>query len=359
MSQRGNKYVLVVIDHFTKWVEAYSLPEHTAPTCAWALATNWFALHGAPHSIQTDGAPEFLSQMFRELADIYDVEKLHTLPYRPQSNGMVERMNRVILQQLSCLIGDDISRWDDMLPLVMSAYRACVHNSTGVSPYYMVYGEEMRMPADIKYGVDEHGLDFPCRVSYMEGIRKNLRRAWEYARQQLQLTAVRQKEYYDRRARPRVYEAGDVVFRYCPPKAQRKTGPKWDGPYIVLRHIGGNTYELKTSVAKILYNGDLLKHCFGRNGMVKCVNLLRAPEYLAQIKVGIVILEVNSFGQIVPGKDCPEKLVNQVAERGLLPATRPRARYIPIELPAITGGRLLKRDGPTGKKQAKRGGTKS
>ena len=142
--------------------------------------------------------------MFRELADIYDVEKLHTLPYRPQSNGMVERMNRVILQQLSCLIGDDISRWDDMLPLVMSAYRACVHNSTGVSPYYMVYGEEMRMPADIKYGVDEHGLDFPCRVSYMEGIRKNLRRAWEYARQQLQLTAVRQKEYYDRHARPRV-----------------------------------------------------------------------------------------------------------------------------------------------------------
>ena len=93
--------------------------------------------------------------------------------------------------------------------------------------------------------------------------------------------------------------------------------------------------------------------------MVKCVNLLRAPEYLAQIKVGIVILEVNSFGQIVPGKDCPEKLVNQVAERGLLPATRPRARYIPIELPAITGGRLLKHDGPTGKKQAKRGGTKS
>ena len=112
VSARGNKYVMVVIDHFTKWVEAYAMPDHTAPTCAWKLVTNWFALHGAPFSLQTDGGPEFLSQLFEELASIYDMEKLKTLPYRPQSNGMVERMNRVLLQQLSCMVKDeDISRW--------------------------------------------------------------------------------------------------------------------------------------------------------------------------------------------------------------------------------------------------------
>ena len=342
-SARGNRFVLVVTDHFTKWVEGYVLPDHTAVTCAWALATNWFAMHGSPYSLQTDGAPEFLSQMLMELAEIYDIEKLNTLAYRPQSNGQPERMNRVLLQQLSCLIGDDSSRWDDMVPLVLSAYRAGVHNSTGVSPYYMVYGEEMRMNADIKYGVgDENGLDFPCRISFMESIRQKLRKAWAYAREQLNVTAVRQKEYYDRRARPRVFECGDVVFRFCPPRAQRKVGPKWDGPYIVVRHVGGNTYELKTAKGTVMYNGDLLKHCYGRNGMIKCVNLYRAPEYVAQVSAGIVILELNSSGEMVPGKDCPTKLLTLIAERGLRPAPRPRHRYLPVTIsPEESGTRPL------------------
>lgn len=354
ISARGNKFVLVVIDHFTKWTEAYTLPDHTAQTCAYALATNWFAMHGSPFKIQTDGAPEFMSRMLRELADVYQIEKIHSNPYRPQSQGMVERMNRVILAQLSCLVRDDISRWDDMIPLVMSAYRACVHQSTGVSPYYMVYGEEMRMPADIKFGIGDNGLDFPCRVAYMEGIRRNLRRAWEYARAQLDFTAVRQKEYYDRRARPRRFEDGDVVFRFCPPKAQRKTGPKWDGPYIVLRLIGGNTYELKTATGIIRYNGDLLKHCFGRNGMVNVVNLYRTPEYLAQIKLGIVIIKMNSYGQCVPGKDCPQKLLDLVEEYGIVPAPRPRARYNPVTiLPEDLGGRVLAKSGHRVKKNLK------
>lgn len=340
-SLRGNKFVLVVIDSFTKWTEAYALPDHTAPTCAWALVSNWFALHGTPHSIQTDGGAEFMSQIFEELASIYGVEKLKTNPYRPQSNGMVERMNRVLRQQLSCVVKEEESdRWDDMVPLVMSSYRACIHNSTGMTPFYMVYGEEMRMPADIKYGVAPNGLDFPCAAAYAEGIKRKLRKAWAYARVQMGKTAVTQKEYYDRRARPRQFEVGDVVCRFCPPKAHKKFGAKWDGPYSIKRHVAGDCYELQAANGSFYYNGNLLQHVLTRNGMIKCINLPKAPEFKAQLRDGIELLILDKKGRIFPGKDAPQAFKEKFA--GFVsnpPRKRTRTKYVPITLDENTGSR--------------------
>ena len=241
---RGNVCVLVVTDHFTKWSEAYPLPDHTAETVATTLFYEWILRYGAPVSLQSDGAPEFRSALLEQLCQLFEIDKRVTLPYRPQSNGQVERFNRVLVEQLSCMADDDSTEWDRLVPCIAHAYRAAIHKSTQCTPNVLVFGTELWTPVDLVYGVPKFGLDFPCRVTFVEELRKLLRKGHALARENLQLSAEYQKRDFDRKAKPRVYKPGEFVYRYFPPKANKKYGPKWDGPFEIIRSIGGTTYEL-------------------------------------------------------------------------------------------------------------------
>jgi len=92
-SRKGNVCILVVTDYFSKWSEAYCLPDHKAETVAWTVFHEWILRFGAPAAIQTDGAPEFEGKLMKELCRLFEIDKQHTLPYRPQANGQAERFN--------------------------------------------------------------------------------------------------------------------------------------------------------------------------------------------------------------------------------------------------------------------------
>jgi transposase InsO family protein len=94
MSSRGNKYILTLVDHFSKWAEAIPLPNHKAPTVARALMTHVFARFGAPRQLLTDRGTEFESESFRELMKLMEIDKLRTTAYKPSTNGVVERFHR-------------------------------------------------------------------------------------------------------------------------------------------------------------------------------------------------------------------------------------------------------------------------
>ena len=98
----------------------------------------------------------------------------------------------------------------------------------------------------------------------------------------------------------------------------------------------------------------LLKHVFDRNGMIKCINLQRAPEYVAQAKKGVHILAIDEKGRIIPGKDCPIGLVEKFKDFEANPPIRTRAKYVPVNLPADIGGRPPNGSGnPKGRKGRK------
>ena len=105
------------MDYFTKWAEMIVVPDHTAETCAKALVLRVFSRIGLPRSLHSDQGRDFLSNLFSETCKILKVKRTRTTPWRPQSDGMVERLNRTIGSMLKLYVDNDQSDWDEWLPL--------------------------------------------------------------------------------------------------------------------------------------------------------------------------------------------------------------------------------------------------
>ena len=118
----GSQHILLKSDHFLRWYEAIPLPDQTAPTTATALLENWICRFGCPHSIHSDQGRNFESKLFKALNQALQVDKTRTTAFRPQSNLVVERMNRTLQSMLAKCINDEQSNWSQQLPYVMMAY---------------------------------------------------------------------------------------------------------------------------------------------------------------------------------------------------------------------------------------------
>ena len=104
---------------------------------------------GMPSVIHSDQGREFENKIMQELCLLGGSHQTRTTPYHPESDGMVERFNRTLLMMLAMFAGKNRDDWDDLLPAVMMAYRSSVHESTGFSPYRLMFGEECTLPMDI------------------------------------------------------------------------------------------------------------------------------------------------------------------------------------------------------------------
>ena len=113
---RGNKYILVLCDYFTKWTQAWAIPNQTAQTCADVIVTEFVSIFGAPKQLHSDQGRNFESELFQEMCRLLGVEKTRTVSYYPQSDGMVERFNRTMQQMLKTLVCEARDDWDDHLP---------------------------------------------------------------------------------------------------------------------------------------------------------------------------------------------------------------------------------------------------
>ena len=116
-TKRGNKYILIVSDYFTRWIEAYALPNMEALTVAKTLVTEWICKYGVPHTVHSDQGKNFELSLFLELCRLLGMEKTRTTPYHPQSDGLVERFNRTLRMLLTVRM-NEVSQdtWDDELP---------------------------------------------------------------------------------------------------------------------------------------------------------------------------------------------------------------------------------------------------
>ena len=234
-TENGHKYILVVSDYFTKWTQAFALKDQTAFTVADVLMNQCFSLFGLPRWIHSDQGRNFESELFAQLCKLLDVRKTRTTVYHPQSDGQVERFNRTCQQMLKVFVNENRSDWDDHLPYILMAYRSTAHESTGLSPNVMMFGEETQMPIDIMVGSPpRQDVRYKCSNEYVEWLRRSMTRAHKFARQQLGKAAEHQKMYYDRGSKELTCPVGSFVWWWYPPKADRKLGVGWMGPYRVI-----------------------------------------------------------------------------------------------------------------------------
>ena len=109
-SPHKNSYVLVVSDYFTRWTEAYALPNQEANTVARKLVDEFFFRFSLPEQLHSDQGRQFESTVIKEVTSLLQIKKTRTTPYHPQSKGLVERFNHTLLLMLATTIVDH--PWD-------------------------------------------------------------------------------------------------------------------------------------------------------------------------------------------------------------------------------------------------------
>jgi len=260
----SNVCMMVVQDYYTKFVRVIPMKDHTAVTCAQALVKEWVLTFGAPLMLHSDQGREFESRLFQGMLEELAIVKTRTNPYRPQSDGMVERFNRTLIQGLTSLVNSKQDDWDTFSQYVAHAYNCTVHASTGCTPNSLVFGSEIIMPADLVFGSVLRRKDLPCRVAFTETLRRELRESYALVRGHLKKAAIHQKVGYDTGLRERKYTVGQKVVRLKPP-VHGKISRGWDGPFEVTRVISDVTVLLKDVRGKIVAGHvDRLKPWLGR-----------------------------------------------------------------------------------------------
>ena len=245
-SDRGNKYLLVVMDYFTKWPEVYAVPNQESRTIADCLVEELFCRFGVPLELHTDQGRNFESNLLREVLERLGIHKTRTTPLHPQSDGMVERYIKTLEEHLKKVVANHQRDWDVRVPLFLLAYRSSIHDTTGLTPANLVFGRELRLPCDLMFG-SPPGAEQPA-VDYVEGLVDRLHDAHEMARQHIQVASDRMKTRYDRRANSQDFQQGDLVWLYRPIRTKGRC-PKlqqpWLGPYRIVTRINDVVYRIQ------------------------------------------------------------------------------------------------------------------
>ena len=124
-----------------------------ATSVATAFVNEFVCRVGVPESLHIDQGKNFESALIKEICQLLGVKKTRITPYHPQTDGLVERFNRTVLDMLSMAVQQDEHGWDLLLPPVMLAYRTSVQETTGTTPFSLMFGLEPRLPEDIMFGI--------------------------------------------------------------------------------------------------------------------------------------------------------------------------------------------------------------
>ncbi|GFX64702.1 retrovirus-related Pol polyprotein from transposon 412 [Trichonephila clavipes] len=201
----GNKYLLVVMDYFTKWPEVYPIPDQEAPTVAEAVVQHWISRYGVPLQLHSDQGRNFVSAVLKGVCELLGIDKTKTTPLHPQSDGMVERFNHA-------------------------------------------FGRDLRLPCDLLFGRPPDTPSSP--EEYVQNLQARFEDVHNLARERINLRTEKMKTRYDTKATGHQFKEGDKVWFYNPTR-RKGLSPKlqshWDGPYTILKIINDVVIRIRKS----------------------------------------------------------------------------------------------------------------
>lgn len=258
VTPQRNRWILIVEDVCSRWVELFPLENATSTECAKVLINEVFLRYGVPRRLISDNGVQFVSEVMQQLCHAMGIDQALTPLYHPEANP-VERKNRDLKSLLAILVGQRHSTWDTHIAAVRFAMNSAITASTGFSPAYLTFGRELRAPSDaatdMKTILDADNF-IPAVTPYLKGIAAILAEARDtHERSQ----ATQKKFSDDGRRVPPNYQLGDLVLLRThglndTGKAQTvKFIPRRDGPYKIAEVLSNTTYRLES-----LENGDSL-----------------------------------------------------------------------------------------------------
>ncbi|CAD6198402.1 unnamed protein product [Caenorhabditis auriculariae] len=251
ITAKQNRYVLTLVDAFTKWFITVPLITQDSSSVIRAIVENLITKFGTPESLITDNGTNFLSNQFTEALKTLEILHKTSAPYHKSSNGQVERYHRSLEESLSSFVNATQSDWDDYLSLVTFALNTVEHSTTKISPFFATFGREPRIPADVTWKTPMPVyLDLSDHTTL---IRIQLQELWKHMKKEITQGQILQKKYYEKthRIRNRKICPGDsiLVKRAAP---RNKLSPFLSGPFTVTKvdetnvHFDQNGKIMKT-----------------------------------------------------------------------------------------------------------------
>ena len=235
----GRENVLVVTDVFSKFAQAYPTPDQRASTVARVLTEKWFYTYGVPKRIHSDQGKSFEGDLLKRLCHLYGIEKSRTTPYHPEGNGQCERFNRTLHDLLRTLPQEKKRKWPQHLPQVLYAYNTTEHQSTGYSPYELMFGQKAQLPVDFLLGGAPEEPMSRSAEDWVDEHQKHLSSVYLQVKDQLQQAAERRNRHHQPSGSS-ILTPGTLVYRRSHPIGRHKIQDAWDPVvYKVVRNLDG------------------------------------------------------------------------------------------------------------------------
>ena len=165
LSARKNRWVLTVVDTFTRYPIAVPLPSLHADVIARALFDHVFSIHSCPRIMLSDNATTLCGEVVSSLCRIFGIGRITTMPYSPQLNSFVERWHGYLGAALTAVTKKDKSDWDLWIPVVLYAYRTTTNSTTGYSPFQALFGRSPQLDIDMLLPSAERPTSLPTYVA--------------------------------------------------------------------------------------------------------------------------------------------------------------------------------------------------
>ncbi|XP_076435072.1 uncharacterized protein LOC143274949 [Babylonia areolata] len=259
-SESGHRYILTLMDYATRYPEAVPLKRIDTETVAETLV-DLFSRLGVPDEILSDLGTQFVSNCMKEVARLLSIRQLTTTPYHPMCNGLVEKYNGTLKSMLKKLCADQPRQWHHFINSLLFAYREVPQESTGFSPFELLYGRTVRGPMHILKELWTKEVESPevkNSYQYVVELRERLEDTLQLARRELEKSQGKSKHYYDRKTKVRRFMTGDKVLVLLP-SDHNKLLMQWKGPYPVEAVKGLNDYGVKIKGKQKIFHANLLK----------------------------------------------------------------------------------------------------
>lgn len=242
---KGYRYLLTMIDRFTRWPEAVPLKDIAANTVVDAFFSSWVSRFGAPASITSDRGSQFESVLFDALSKLIGSARIRTTAYHPASNGMIERWHRSFKAAVMC---QEASDWIEVLPTVLLGLRTSFKEDIKTSAAELVYGTTLRLPGE--FFIDEEMSPDP--QVFVEKFREQMRRV----RSAPSAHHSKRKVF----AHKTLYTCTHVFVRVDAVK--KPCEQPYEGPYEVLERISDFVFKIDVKGVPTTISTERLKPAF-------------------------------------------------------------------------------------------------
>ena len=225
VSEGGNRYVITLQDHFSRWPAAYPVSEATSERVIDAIQ-RFSSDFGYPKCILSDRGSNFLSKLVDRACKKLKIERKLCASFRPQTNGLLERFHFTLKNALATY---PVQEWDTFVGSIVGAYRSTPHTETKETPALLFIGRELGVNPEIKFRAPmiDYGDDYvKHRIALMQ-------QAHQLVRGKNEQVQNRNKERYDRKAQPHGYNVGDWVWLKKEEKGGALDRIKWTGPFQI------------------------------------------------------------------------------------------------------------------------------